>query len=71
MAKRRRSPQSVPAEPVRPKRRLPRPGIVHTSVYLPTAVHDALRSAAFRERVKIHDIVIEGVKMALGKRGWK
>jgi hypothetical protein len=34
-------------------------------------VHDALRSAAFRERVKIHDIVIEGVKMALGKRGWK
>ena len=34
------------------------PKIVHTSVYLPEAVHEALRKAAFEERVKIHDIVI-------------
>jgi hypothetical protein len=27
-----------------------------------------LREAAFRERCKIHDIVLEGVEMALQKR---
>ena len=29
----------------------------------------ALREAAFRERCKIHDIVLEGIRLALGKRG--
>ncbi len=31
----------------------------------------ALRVAAFRERLKIHDIVLEGIELALRKRGWK
>jgi len=36
---------------------------------LPEAVYEALREAAFEERVKIHDIVLEGVALALRKRG--
>jgi hypothetical protein len=38
-------------------------------VYLPEALYEALREAAFRERRKIHDIVLEGIEMALRKRG--
>ena len=45
---------------------LSRPDIVHTSVYLP--VHEALREAAFKERGKIHDIIMEGTGLALRKR---
>ena len=52
-----------------PERR-PRPDIVHSSVYLPEAVYEALREAAFKERCKIHDLIMEGVGMALRKRGY-
>jgi hypothetical protein len=40
-------------------------------VYLPQATHDALREAAFKERRKIHDIVLEGIELALKKRARK
>jgi hypothetical protein len=69
MAKRTRTPPVSGNRPEKPLGRSRRPGIVHTSVYLPEAVHEALRLAAFRERVKIHDIVLEGIEMALRKRG--
>ena len=51
------------------KGRQPRPGIVHSSVYLPMAIHEALRELAFRERLKIHDIILEGIEMVLRNRG--
>jgi len=35
---------------------------------LPEALYEGLRRAAFEERVKIHDIVLEGIQMALRKR---
>jgi hypothetical protein len=47
-----------------------RPAIVHSSVYLPQPVYEALREAAFKERCKIHDIVLEGIAAALKKRGY-
>jgi hypothetical protein len=50
-----------------PQGRAPR---VHSSVYLPEAVYEALREAAFMERVKIHDIVLEGIGAALKRRGY-
>jgi hypothetical protein len=53
-----------------PPGRKPRPDIVHSSVYLPEPVYEALREAAFKERVKIHDIVLEGIGAALKKRGY-
>jgi hypothetical protein len=41
------------------------PKIVHTSCYLPEAVLEALREAAFKERAKIHGIVTEGIRSSL------
>jgi hypothetical protein len=53
-----------------PVGRRPRPDIVHSSIYLPEAVYEALREAAFMERCKIHDIIMEGISAALKKRGY-
>jgi hypothetical protein len=53
-----------------PPGRRPRPEIVHSSVYLHQAVYEALREAAFKERVKIHDLVLEGIGAALKRRGY-
>jgi hypothetical protein len=54
--------------PAKPQGRQGRPGIIHTSLYLPEPLYEGLREAAFRERCKIHDIVLEGIEMALRKR---
>ena len=70
MAKRRRTPQPALSEAAKPPGRQPRPDIVHSSVYLPKEAHEALREAAFKERLKIHDIILLGVEMALRKRGY-
>jgi hypothetical protein len=60
-----------PQKAVQPApKRPPRPGIVHTSCYLPEGVYEALRETAFHERLKIHDLIIEGVGLALRKRGY-
>jgi hypothetical protein len=37
-----------------------RPDMVHSSLYLPKPVYEALRETAFHERRKIHDLVMEG-----------
>jgi len=70
MAKRRKMPPTYPGEAGKPASRQPRPDIVHTSVYLPEAAHEALREAAFKERLRIHDIILQGIEMALRKRGY-
>jgi len=41
-----------------------------TSLYLPGPVHDALRKIAYDERIKIHDVVVEGIDAALKRRGY-
>ena len=51
-------------------RKWTRPDIKHTSVYLPEAAYEALRQVAFDERCKIHDLLMEGVELALKKRGY-
>jgi hypothetical protein len=68
MAKRGRTPGPSSRSPAKSGGRQPRRGIVHTSVYLPDAVYEALREAAFKERRKIHDLVLEGIDLALRKR---
>ena len=50
--------------------RRPRPDVVHSSLYLPEAVYEALRETAFKERCKIHDLVMQGIELALRKRGY-
>jgi hypothetical protein len=55
----------------RRERQQRRPGIVQSSIYLPIDMHNALREAAFKERCKIHDIMLEGIRLALNKRQQK
>jgi hypothetical protein len=71
MAKRPRTASVNRTARTKPTGRSGRPGIVHTSLYLPEALYEGLREAAFNERVKMHDIVLEGIESALRKRGWK
>ena len=70
MAKRRRSTAGKESAPAKPAGRWTRPDIKHTSVYLPEAAYEALRQVAFDERRKIHDLLLEGVELALKKRGY-
>ena len=70
MGKRRLSPAKQGSAPARLARRWARPDIKHTSVYLPEAAYEALRQVAFDERRKIHDLLLEGVELALKKRGY-
>jgi hypothetical protein len=44
--------------------------VVHSSLYLPEPVYEALRKIAFEERLKIHDVVLEGIDAALRRRGY-
>ena len=53
-----------------PTGRRPRPDVIHSSLYLPEAVYEALRKVAFDERCKIHDLAMEGIGLALRKRGY-
>ena len=69
MAKRTRTEPKANRTPSEPAGRRPRPDIIQTSLYLPEVVYEALREAAFKERRKIHDIVMEGIRAALKKRG--
>jgi hypothetical protein len=70
MANRRRSPAGPGSATAKPAGRWPRSDIKHTSVYLPEAAYEALRQVAFDERRKIHDLLMEGVELALKKRGY-
>ena len=70
MAKRGRSLASGGSAPAKATGRWSRPDIKHTSVYLPEAAYEALRQVAFDERRKIHDLLLEGVELALKKRGY-
>jgi len=42
-----------------------------TRLYLPESVDEALRKIAFEERLKIHDVVLEGIDLALRRRGYR
>jgi hypothetical protein len=70
MVKRTRRALRTSSGPGRLDSRWSRPDIKHTSVYLPEAAYEALRQVAFDERRKIHDLLIEGVELALKKRGY-
>jgi hypothetical protein len=47
-----------------------RPSVIHSSLYLPEPVYEALRKIAFDERLKINDVVLEGIDAALRRRGY-
>jgi hypothetical protein len=62
MAKRARTLPRTATARGRPLALKRRPGIVHTSLYLPEPIYEGLREAAFRERCKIHDLLLEGIQ---------
>ena len=70
MAKRPKARPTASSTPREPAGRRPRPDVVHSSLYLPDAVYEALREIAFHERVKIHDLVMQGIDAVLKKRGY-
>ena len=63
-------PRAISGSSKVPAGRRPRADIVHSSLYLPEPVYEALREAAFHERCKIHDIIMQGIDAALKKRGY-
>jgi hypothetical protein len=54
----------------RPAANPDQPAVVHTSLYLPLPMYEALRTIAFEERCKIHSLVLEGIAATLRKRGY-
>lgn len=46
------------------------PEMMRTSLYIPRAVHDKLREIAFVERVKVNDLLVQGIDQVLTKRGF-
>lgn len=58
-----------PAQPTRMATPLTKRDVQHTSVYLPRAAYDRLREIAFAERVKIHDLIMQGVDHVIAERG--
>ena len=70
-------PVAKPALARRPMPRAPSPVSLarhgnrpNDSLYLPEPVYEALRKIAFEERLKIHDVVLEGIDLALRRRGY-
>ena len=70
MAKRPKPQPAASSMPRVPAGRRSRPDVVHSSLYLSEPVYEALRETAFNERCKIHDLVMEGIGLALRKRGY-
>ncbi len=64
----RRSTRATPRDAGAARKPPEPPSIVHSSVYLPEPVYEALRKIAFEERLKIHDVVMEGIDLALRRR---
>jgi hypothetical protein len=69
MPERSRTPPRASSAPAKPGSRKGRPGIVHTSLYLPEGLYEALRVAAFKERCKMHDICSKGLNWPSGSGG--
>jgi hypothetical protein len=70
VVKRPRTPVTRSGAPVASRTGRETPATVHTSLYLPGPVYEALRKIAYDERVKIHDVVIEGIDAAFRRRGY-
>lgn len=46
-----------------------RSGITKTTIYVPDAMHERLREIAYVERVKMHDLIMEGLDRVMENRG--
>jgi len=78
MAKKRTSLDALPLsdteqpEPSKTLKKADTPGkprVIKQTLYLPEIVHEQLRVLAFSERVKQHDLLLEGLDMMFKSRG--
>ena len=60
-------PAPFPAAPAAPPGL--RPGVKQQTVYLPLPVYEQLRRVAFDERVKMHQLLLEGLDRVFRERG--
>ena len=60
-------PTVAPAPPAEPASR--RPEVKQQTVYLPLATYEQLRRLAFEERVKMHQLLMEGLDRVFRSRG--
>lgn len=58
-----------PAEAAPPAPAGLRPGVKQQTVYLPLPVYEQLRRVAFDERVKMHQLLLEGLDRVFRERG--
>ena len=66
--------QPIPAEATAapaPRRSATKLATIQQTVYLPPAVHNQLRELAFSERVKMHQLIMEGLDSVFRARGLK
>ncbi len=47
----------------------PKPDVQHTSVYIPAPPMSACGRSPSHERVKMHDLIMEGLDLVIEKRG--
>jgi hypothetical protein len=59
----------VPAREHPPPPATLRPGVKQQTVYLPLPVYEQLRRVAFDERVKMHQLLLEGLDRVFRDRG--
>lgn len=59
----------VKAEPATPAAGSRRPEVKQQTVYLPLATYEQLRRLAFEERVKMHQLLMEGLDRVFQARG--
>jgi len=50
---------------------MPERDVQKFSIYLPTAIHERLRTIAFEERTSINKLVLEGIEQLLAKQTGK
>jgi hypothetical protein len=63
------SPDPTPERIEAPPRAKPTSDVQHSSIYIPRPVYERLRELAFHERVKIHDLILEGLDLVMAQRG--
>ena len=63
------APVPEPAVAVAPEAMLRRPEVKQQTVYLPLPVYEQLRRLAFEDRVKMHQLLMEGLDRVFRDRG--
>jgi hypothetical protein len=62
-------PPTVEVPPAPASARRARPGIVHSSIYVPKPAYRKLREIALVRECKVHDVILDGINAVLRQHG--